>query len=58
MVTVHVAYVMADDNPLLPPFLRGTLKIPLNKGGRGVVFLTFLEYRLNCYKKCNKAIAV
>jgi len=25
-------------NPLNPPFLRGTLKIPLRKGGKGVVF--------------------
>jgi len=40
---------MADDNPLFPPLLRGTAKIPLNKGGEGVVFLALLEYRLNCY---------
>ena len=40
-VTVHVVSVIVADNPLFPPFLRGTSKIPLKKGGEGVVFLAF-----------------
>ncbi len=30
-------YHSIPDNPLNPPFLRGTWEIPLNKGGEGVV---------------------
>src|SRR3972149_7277460 len=34
---------MAHYNPLKPPFLMGTLKIPLRKGGKGVVFCFYFE---------------